>query len=119
MSADARRRFTGFEDQFAFVEHVAPQLHAVVCGQRAPFDVIYPNGELFFVESTFTKLGDLRGNVYYNMYCQLICEHLAQCVADATPGTSVSILECGSVESKNDICAMSSRRSCLVLAWVS
>jgi SAM-dependent methyltransferase/acyl carrier protein len=50
---------------------------------------------LFFVEDTYTKLGDCLGEVYYNMYCQLICKHILARARTQPIGQPLRILECG------------------------
>jgi SAM-dependent MidA family methyltransferase len=61
----------------------------------SPISVLYPKGNLFFVEQNYTRLGDPLGDVYYNMYCQFICRFAKRMAAPRGAENPLRILECG------------------------
>ena len=58
-------------DCFRFPLYCSKNLLDVLMGKTSPLSVIYPQGDLNFMYQ-FDKLGDLLGDVYYNMYMQVI-----------------------------------------------
>ena len=84
-------KFPQWADCFRFPLHCAKYLKEVLWGEKSPLSVIYPQGDLNFMYQ-FDKLGDLLGDVYYNMYMQIIVEYAAKL---SMKGKKVRILEVG------------------------
>ena len=58
-------------DCFRLPLYCSKSLPDVLLGKISPLSVIYPQGDLNFIRQ-FDKFGDLLGDVYYNMYMQVI-----------------------------------------------
>ena len=78
-------------DCFRFPLYCSKSLHDVIMGKTSPLSVIYPQGDLNFMYQ-FDKLGDLLGDVYYNMYMQVIATYAK---SSSRKGNKVRILEVG------------------------
>ena len=78
-------------DCFRFPLYCSKSLHDVLLGKISPLSVIYPQGDLNFMHQ-FDKLGDLLGDVYYNMYMQVIALYAKKL---SRKGNKVRILEVG------------------------
>ena len=87
----AIKRYPSWADCFRFPLYCSHHLEKVVRGEMSPLSVIYPHGDLNFMFQ-FDKLGDLLGDVYYNMYMQLIATHAKHL---AEQGRHVRMLEVG------------------------
>ena len=78
-------------DCFRFPLYCSKSLLDVLMGKTSPLSVIYPQGDLNFMYQ-FDKLGDLLGDVYYNMYMQVIAMYAKKL---SRRGNKVRILEVG------------------------
>ena len=78
-------------DCFRFPLYCSKSLLDVLMGKLSPLSVIYPQGDLNFMYQ-FDKLGDLLGDVYYNMYMQVIAMYAKKL---SRKGNKVRILEVG------------------------
>ena len=87
----AIRRYPSWADCFRFPLYCSHHLEKVVRGEMSPLSVICPHGDLNFMFQ-FDKLGDLLGDVYYNMYMQLIATYAKHL---AGQGRHVRMLEVG------------------------
>ena len=87
----AIKRYPSWADCFRFPLYCSHHLEKVVRGEMSPLSVIYPHGDLNFMFQ-FDKLGDLLGDVYYNMYMQVIASHAKHL---AEQGRRVRMLEVG------------------------
>ena len=87
----AIKRYPSWADCFRFPFYCSHHLEKVVRGEMSPLSVIYPHGDLNFMFQ-FDKLGDLLGDVYYNMYMQLIATYAKHL---AGQGRHVRMLEVG------------------------
>ena len=87
----AIKSYPAWADCFRFPIYCSKYLKKVVSGGMSPLSVIYPHGDLNFMLQ-FDKVGDLLGDVYYNMYMQLIASHVKQLTEQ---GKQVRILEVG------------------------
>ena len=84
-------KYPAWADCFRFPLYCSKHLRKVLWGEMSPLSVIYPQGDLNFMYQ-FDKLGDLLGDVYYNMYMQLIAEYAQQL---SRRGEKVRVLEVG------------------------
>ncbi|KAH3845662.1 hypothetical protein DPMN_087944 [Dreissena polymorpha] len=91
IAEEALAKHPQWADCFKFPLHCSQHLKQVLWGHLSPLSVIYPQGDLNFMYQ-FDKLGDLLGDVYYNMYMQIIVEYAARLSAK---GKTVRILEVG------------------------
>ena len=91
MATRAIEKYPSWADCFRFPLYCSEHLANVVRGNMSPLSVIYPRGDLNFMFQ-FDKLGDLLGDVYYNMYMQLITSYAQQL---SEQGKQVRILEVG------------------------
>ena len=91
MATRAIEKYPSWADCFRFPLYCSKHLANVVRGNMSPLSVIYPQGDLNFMFQ-FDKLGDLLGDVYYNMYMQLIASYAQQL---SRQGKQVRILEVG------------------------
>eukprot|EP01113_Clastostelium_recurvatum_P050190 TRINITY_DN9446_c0_g1_i2.p1 TRINITY_DN9446_c0_g1~~TRINITY_DN9446_c0_g1_i2.p1 ORF type:complete len:5053 (-),score=624.11 TRINITY_DN9446_c0_g1_i2:50-15208(-) len=87
----AQTLYPAYADCFRFPLHCSGSYQEVLVGNMSPLNVIYPKADLTFMYQ-FNKLGDQLGDVYYNMYMQLIAEHVRSLLAQGRP---VRILEVG------------------------
>ncbi|XP_028402765.1 uncharacterized protein LOC114525576 [Dendronephthya gigantea] len=85
------KSYPSWADCFRFPLYCSRHLEKVVRGKMSPLSVIYPRGDMNFMFQ-FDKLGDLLGDVYYNMYMQLISSYAKQL---SSQGRRVRILEVG------------------------
>ena len=88
---NAIKTYPSWADCFRFPLYCSQHLEKVVRGNMSPLSVIYPHGNLNFMFQ-FDKLGDLLGDVYYNMYMQLIASYAKQLSGQ---GRDVRIIEVG------------------------
>lgn len=77
LATSAIERYPSWADCFRFPLYCSKSLHSVLQGSISPLSVIYPQGDLNFMYQ-FDKLGDLLGDVYYNMYMQMIAAYAIQ-----------------------------------------
>lgn len=91
IAKDAVERYPLWADCFRFPLYCSRYLHEVLHGRMSPLSVIYPQGDLNFMYQ-FDKLGDLLGDVYYNMYMQVIATHARHLSKE---GRNVRVLEVG------------------------
>ena len=87
----ATDKYPLWADCFRFPLYCSKSLHDILMGKMSPLSVIYPQGDLNFTHQ-FDKLGDLLGDVYYNMYMQLIATYAKNL---SRKGNKVRILEVG------------------------
>ncbi|XP_050419403.2 polyketide synthase PksJ [Patella vulgata] len=87
----AMEKYPAWSDCFRFPLYCSQYLTKVLWGNMSPLSVIYPQGDLNYMYQ-FDKLGDLIGDVYYNMYMQLIAAYAKQL---SGRGRKVRILEVG------------------------
>jgi len=90
-SETARKKYPQWADCFRFPLYCSTKLPEVLQGKLDPLSVIYPKGDHEF-PYRFNKLGDPLGDVYYNMYMQLIALHARKL---STQRKQVKILEVG------------------------
>jgi 2-polyprenyl-3-methyl-5-hydroxy-6-metoxy-1,4-benzoquinol methylase len=88
---NAIKTYPSWADCFRFPLYCSQHLEKVVRGNMSPLSVIYPHGDLNFMFQ-FDKLGDLCGDVYYNMYMQLIASYAKQLSGQ---GRHVRMIEVG------------------------
>ena len=87
----AVEKYPAWADCFRFPLYCSKSLLEVLQGKKSPLSVIYPQGDLNFMNQ-FDKLGDLLGDVYYNMYMQVIATYARQL---SSQGKNVRVLEVG------------------------
>ena len=87
----AVEKYPAWADCFRFPLYCSKSLLEVLQGEKSPLTVIYPQGDLNFMNQ-FDKLGDLLGDVYYNMYMQIIATYARQL---SSQGKNVRVLEVG------------------------
>ncbi|XP_031561672.1 uncharacterized protein LOC116297562 [Actinia tenebrosa] len=87
----AIEKFPPWADCFRFPLYCSQHFEDVLVGKMSPLSVIYPQGNLNFMYQ-FDKLGDLLGDVYYNMYMQIIAEYAKQL---SSQRNTVRVLEVG------------------------
>ena len=92
LAEQAENRFSAYADCFAFPLYCSKYYADVLMGQMSPLSVIYPKGDLDFMYQ-FNRLGDLLGDVYYNMYMQLIAEYVGH--SSQRANRPIRILEVG------------------------
>ena len=78
-------------DCFRCPLYCSKSLRDVLMGKMSPLSVIYPQGDLNFMYQ-FDKLGDPFGDVYCNMYMQVITTYAESL---SRKGSKVKILEVG------------------------
>ena len=88
---NAAMKYPPWADCFRFPLYCSKYLLEVLQGRMSPLSVIYPQGDLNFMYQ-FDKLGDLLGDVYYNMYMQVIATYARQL---SNKGEKVRVLEVG------------------------
>ena len=93
LSQMAAQRFPQWADCFEFPLYCSQYLHEVLCKDMSPLSVIYPKGDMQFMY-TYTRLGDVLGDIYYNLYIQVIAEY-ANAASAKISSKSLRLLEVG------------------------
>ena len=88
---NAAMKYPLWADCFRLPLYCSKYLFEVLQGRMSPLSIVYPQGDLNFMYQ-FDKLGDLLGDVYYNMYMQVIAIYARQL---SNKGEKVRVLEVG------------------------